>query len=64
MTAVETELTLPSERLGLEPDARYVLEDLLTGERIQGQGDRIRVRFDPDVRAGYIWRVGRGEGGR
>ena len=63
-TPVETELTLPSERLGLEPDARYVLEDLLTGERIQGQGDRIRVRFDPDVRAGYIWRVGRGEGGR
>jgi len=61
---VETELTLPSERLGLEPDARYVLEDLLTGERIQGQGDRVRVRFDPDVRAGYIWRVGRGEGGR
>ena len=61
---VETELTLPTERLGLEPDARYVLEDLLTGERIQGQGDRVRVRFDPDVRAGYIWRVGRGEGGR
>ncbi len=61
--AVETELTLPSERLGLQPGARYVLEDLLTGERIQGQGDRIRVRFDPDVRAGYIWRVGRGEAG-
>jgi starch synthase (maltosyl-transferring) len=61
--AVETELTLPSERLGLQPGAGYVLEDLLTGERIQGQGDRIRVRFDPDVRAGYIWRVGRGEAG-
>ena len=60
---VETELTLPTERLGLPPGARYVLEDLLTGERIQGEGDRVRVRFDPDLRAGYIWRVGRGSAG-
>jgi starch synthase (maltosyl-transferring) len=61
---VEAELTVPVERLGLAEDARYEVEDLLTGERLQWQGDRQVVRFDPAQRAGYIWRLVRGGGDR
>jgi hypothetical protein len=39
------------------------VEDLLTGERLQWQGRRQRVRFDPGQRAGYIWRIVQGGGG-
>jgi starch synthase (maltosyl-transferring) len=59
---VETELQVPLDRLGLAGDASYEMEDLLTGERLQGRGEGLPVRFDPVERAGYIWRVGRGEG--
>jgi starch synthase (maltosyl-transferring) len=62
---VEAELAVPLERLGIGADASYEVEDLLTGERLQWQGARQSVRFDPAERAGFIWRVvhdGRGEG--
>ena len=46
------------------PTDRYVVEDLLTGERRQWCGERQPVRFDPAERVGYVWRVVRtGRGG-
>jgi starch synthase (maltosyl-transferring) len=54
---VETELEVPLGRLGLEAGDRYVVEDLLTGERRQWCGERQPVRFDPAERVGYVWRV-------
>ena len=54
---VEAELEVPLERLGLGPGDRYVVEDLLTGERRQWCGERHPVRFDPAKRVGYVWRV-------
>ncbi|MBA3317583.1 MAG: alpha-1,4-glucan--maltose-1-phosphate maltosyltransferase [Gemmatimonadales bacterium] len=61
--AVEAELAVPLERLGIGENATYEVEDLLTGERLRWKGARQPVRFDPAVRAGYIWRVAGGEGG-
>ncbi len=61
---VETEISVPLERLGLTEGSSYPVEDLLTGERQRWQGEQQRVRFDPAERAGYIWRVlpGGGQG--
>jgi starch synthase (maltosyl-transferring) len=61
--AVEADLAVPLERLGLGEGASYEVEDLLTGERLRWQGMPRRVRFDPAERAGYVWRVVRSEGG-
>jgi starch synthase (maltosyl-transferring) len=60
---VEAELEVPLERLGLGPTDRYVVEDLLTGERRQWCGERQPVRFDPAVRVGYLWRLVGRDGG-
>jgi starch synthase (maltosyl-transferring) len=61
--AVSAELEIPLERLGLEPDAAFEVEELLSGERWLWQGARQEVRFDPAGRVGYIWRVIRDGGG-
>ena len=49
---MEAELTVPLERLGIGADAPYAVEDLLTGERLEWQGARQSVRFDPAERVG------------
>jgi hypothetical protein len=59
---VETELEVPLARLGLGAGDRYVVEDLLTGERRRWCGERQPVRFDPAERVGYVWRVVEREG--
>ena len=60
---VEAELEVPIAGLGLGESEGYDVEDLLTGERARWSGQRQRVRFDPAERAGYIWRIVRGDGG-
>ncbi|MBA3258284.1 MAG: alpha-1,4-glucan--maltose-1-phosphate maltosyltransferase [Gemmatimonadales bacterium] len=55
--AVEAELTVPLERLGVADDTPFVVEDLLTGERRTWCGPRQTVRFEPEDRVGYLWRV-------
>ena len=61
--AVEAELTLPVERLGVGEVTDWEVEDMLSGERFRWQGERQIVRFDPGERAGYVWRVVRDGGG-
>jgi hypothetical protein len=56
-------LAVPIDRLGIREDVNYDVADLLTGERLRGEGDRQTVRCDPADRAGYIWRLVRGGGG-
>jgi len=60
---VEAELAIPLGPLGLAAGEPYEVEDLLTGERCRWRGERQAVRFDPAGRAGYVWRVVRGNGG-
>jgi hypothetical protein len=54
---VDAELEVPLARLGLGAADRYVVEDLLTGERHQWCGERQPVTFDPAGRVGYVWRI-------
>ena len=54
---VEAELEVPLARLGLGAAEPYLVEDLLTGERQQWCGERQPVRFDPEGRVGYVWRI-------
>jgi starch synthase (maltosyl-transferring) len=60
---VTAELEVPLVQLGLQPDAEFEVEDLLTGERRRWEGARQEVRFDPAGPVGYIWRVVRDGGG-
>jgi starch synthase (maltosyl-transferring) len=54
---VTAKIEVPMEQLGLQPDAGFEVEDLLTGECRRWRGPRQEVRFDPAGRVGYIWRV-------
>jgi starch synthase (maltosyl-transferring) len=54
---VETELTLPLERLGVGADTPFEVEDLLTGERSRWCGPQQTVLFEQEERVGFVWRV-------
>jgi len=50
-------IDLPSEDLGLAPDAPYVVHDLLTGARHLWKGARPHIELDPGVLPACIFRV-------
>jgi starch synthase (maltosyl-transferring) len=53
----ETMIHVPLERFGLDADAAFTVEDLLSGERYTWKGRRNYVRLDPAERVGQIFRI-------
>jgi starch synthase (maltosyl-transferring) len=51
---------VPLERLSLEPDATYVMDDLLDSTRYTWRGRRGYVRLDPAERVAHIFLVRKG----
>jgi starch synthase (maltosyl-transferring) len=51
---------VPLERLGLERDATYVMEDVLDSTRYTWRGRRGYVRLDPAERVAHIFLVRKG----
>jgi hypothetical protein len=48
---------VPLEQLGLPADAPFQVEDLLTGRQERWCGPRHSVRFEPEQRVAYLWRI-------
>ena len=53
----ETTVTVPLAAVGIGPDQRYVVEDLLTGTRYTWHGARNYVRLDPANEPGHVFRI-------
>jgi starch synthase (maltosyl-transferring) len=53
----ETTVTVPLAAVGIGPDQRYVVEDLLTGARYTWHGARNYVRLDPANEPGHVFRI-------
>jgi len=58
----EADLMVPLEQLGLPADAPFQVEDLLTGRQERWCGPRHSVRFEPEQRVAYLWRIVRPAG--
>ena len=53
----ETTVTVPLTAVGIGPNQRYVVEDLLTGSRYTWHGARNYVRLDPANEPGHVFRI-------
>jgi starch synthase (maltosyl-transferring) len=56
----EAALRIPRAALGIETGAPVMVEELLSGERAQWEGETQTVAFDPAApqgRIGYLWRI-------
>jgi starch synthase (maltosyl-transferring) len=57
--AQETVVHVPIAELGIEPEAPYIVHDLLTGKRYSWRGERNYARLDPAVSPGHLFRIER-----
>ena len=53
------EIRLPLRELGIGPEERFHVEELIGGERHLWKGERQQVRLDPLVEPAVIFRIGR-----
>ena len=55
----QAEIRLPLQELGIGPEERFHVDELIAGERHLWKGERQQVRLDPRVEPAAIFRVGR-----
>jgi starch synthase (maltosyl-transferring) len=55
----QAEIRLPLQELGIGPEERFHVEELIAGERHLWKGERQQVRLDPQVEPAAIFRIGR-----